>query len=193
MKQLEKEALEKTKQKKYIASPHAKSLLAVIMAHVPKVSLHALECIISFSIASFLVDMHIPNTKVPLWCLAVFTLRELLIDEAVNTVIFEQEMFKQTSVSLMCDKDDGSKHRDGASFVKILICWDVKHDQVRSIVIGINGAGNTLEEAAEGINNLLLVFGNKVEGNRVRLICQGTDAGGGRCGIIFAYLASETR
>ena len=93
-------------------------------------------------------------------------------------------MFKKTSVSLMCNKGDGSKHH-GASFVKILICWDVKNDQVKPIIIGSDSTGNTSEEAAEGINNLLLVFDNEVKRHSVKVICQGTDAGGGGGGSFF--------
>ena len=53
---------------------------------------------------------------------------------------------------------------------------------MRIISIGIDGAGNTSEEAVEGINNSLVVFDNEVEGHRIRVIAQGTDAGGGGVG-----------
>ena len=127
MKQLESEAkigrllLLKTKQKKYIASPHAKSLMAVMMAHVPKISLDALQCVISFSTACLLHDLGLPVSSVPQWCPSASTLKDLLINEARNTIVLERETFKNNSVSLMCDKGDGSKQCDGATFVKLLI------------------------------------------------------------------------
>ena len=132
MKQLESEAkigrllLLKTKQKKYIASPHAKSLMAVMMAHVPKVSLDALQYVISFSTACLLHDLGLPVSSVPQWCPSASTLKDLVINEAVNIIVLERETFKNNSVSLMCDKGDSSKQRDGASFVKLINCWDSK-------------------------------------------------------------------
>ena len=71
MKQLESEAkigrslLLKTKQKKYIASLHAKSLMAVMIVHVPKVSLDALQYVISFLTVCLLHDLGVPVLSVP--------------------------------------------------------------------------------------------------------------------------------
>ena len=56
---------------------------------------------------------------------------------------------------------------------------------MKPIIIGSDSTGNTSEEAAEGINNLLLVFDNEVKRHSVKVICQGTDAGGGGGGSFF--------
>ena len=68
----------------------------------------------------------------------------------------------------MCEKCNGSKHRNDTSFVNILICRDVKNDQVKPIVIYIDATGNTSEKAAERISNVLLACDTELEGHRVR-------------------------
>ena len=77
----------------------------------------------------------------------------------------------------MCDKGDGSKGRDGANFVKLLAYWDEENKKVRVVSIGIDGAGNSSQEAAAGIDFSLLPFDHN--DFRVVLIGQCTDAGGG--------------
>ena len=80
----------------------------------------------------------------------------------------------------MCDKGDGSKGRDGANFVKLLAYWDEENKKVRLVSIGIDGAGNSSQEAAAGIDFSLLPFNHN--DFRVVLIGQCTDAGGGGTG-----------
>ena len=58
--------------------------------------------------------------------------------------------------------------------------WDEINKKVRVVIIGIDGAGNTSEEAAAGIDFSLLPFDH--DGFRMIFIAQGTDSGGGGTG-----------
>ena len=154
--------------------------MAVMVAHVPKVSLQALQRIISLSFASLLLDVGIDISKVPYSCPSAATLKHLVFEESVNTILMQREILKHIPKSLMCDKGDGGKVRDGASFFKLIVYWDKIHKRVRVVSIGIYGAGNTSEEAAAGIDFFLLPFDH--DGFRMVFIAQGTDAGGGGTG-----------
>ena len=77
----------------------------------------------------------------------------------------------------MCDTGDGGKVRDGVSFFKPGVYWDEKTKTFRVVIIGIDGAGNTREEAEAGIDFSLLPFDH--DSFRMVFISQGADAGGG--------------
>ena len=142
----------KIQRKRYADTPRAHSLMAIMMAHVPMVSLQSIEQIISFSFASLLLDCGVEVSNIPYICPSAATLKNIIFEEAANTILLEREVFKASPLSLMCDKGDGSKGRDGENFVKLLAYWDEENKKVRVVSIGIDGAGNSSQEAAKGID-----------------------------------------
>ena len=77
----------------------------------------------------------------------------------------------------MCDKGDGAGKRGGASFVKLIARWNLKNQKVRVTSIGIEGAYNTTQSRAEGIDHSLTFF--DIPNHRVYTHGQGVNAGGG--------------
>ena len=54
-----------------------------------------------------------------------------MTDEAVDTIMLEREEMKGVPLGLMCDKGEGDKKRDGASFVKLVPRFDVKNKRLK--------------------------------------------------------------
>ena len=112
---LEKEAsigrkfMSKMNNKKYVASPNARTMLGIMMAHVPKVSLENVELIIAMSNASLFLDMGLQSSSAPLWSPSAATLKEIIVEEAINSVVLEQKNFEGKPSALMCDKGAKSK------------------------------------------------------------------------------------
>ena len=75
--------------------------MAVMVEHVPKVSLRALQRIISLSFASLLLDVGIDISKVPYSCPSTATLKHLVFEESVNTILMQREILKQNPKSLV--------------------------------------------------------------------------------------------
>ena len=81
------------------------------------------------------------------------------------------------NLSLMCDKGDGDRKRDGASFVKLLARYCTLQARVLVRSFGIESAGNSSIDAAEAIDHALKQY--DCLGCRILLANHGTDAGGG--------------
>ena len=52
-------------------------------------------------------------------------LKDIMIEEAVDNIIIEREEMKGIPLGLMCDKGEGEKKRNSASFVKLVPRFDV--------------------------------------------------------------------
>ena len=70
---------------------HARSMLGVMIAHVPKVSLENVELIIAMSNASLFLDMGLQPSSAPLWSPSAATLKKIIIDEAINSILLEEK------------------------------------------------------------------------------------------------------
>ena len=84
---------------------------------------------------------------------------------------------RPNALSLLADKGEGENKRNGASFVKLLARYDETRRRVKVTSIGIQSAGNTSIDAAEGIDHALKVY--DYPDDSILLSNHGTDAGGG--------------
>ena len=89
----------------------------------------------------------------------------------------EREKIRGKMLSLMCDKGDGDKKRDGASFVKLLARYYTIQERVLVRSFGIESDGKSSIDAAEAIDHALKLY--DCLGYRVCLANHGTYAGGG--------------
>ena len=80
-------------------------------------------------------------------------------------------------LTLLCEKGDGRKAREGANFVKLVAKYNHDTEEVELTCIGISSTGNDSRSAAENINHCLLMY--DTENDKIFLVSQGTDVGGG--------------
>ena len=166
--------------KRYIGSPLGERLIGIAMMHAPKLSLECAEKLMPLFIGSFLVDCGIPESEIQ--NLGSVTpcakkIKAIMIEETVDTILTDKKEIAGKPLTLMCDKGDGAGKRGGASFVKLIARWNEKLQRVRVTSIGIEGAGNTTQSGAEGIDHSLTLY--DTPNHRVQVHGQGTDAGGG--------------
>ena len=83
------------------------------------------------------------------------TLKDIMIKEAIDTIVIEREDMKDVPLGLMCDKGEGEKKRNGVNFVKLVPRFDMKTNKIRVTCIGIQSAGNFSIDAAEGVDHAL--------------------------------------
>ena len=134
---------------------------------------------------SLFLDMGLQPSSAPLWLPSAATLKEIIVEEGMNSVLLEHKNFEGKPLALMCDKGDESKGRDGAHFPKLVIQYNNVNGKVRLACISIETAGNSSKEAAEGINHALLKFNSN---GRIKFVAQGSDAGGGGGRLISIQL-----
>ena len=60
-----------------------------------------------------------------------------MVEEAIDTIIIEREDMRGIPLGVMCDKGEGEKKRNGASFVKLVPWFDVKTNKIKLTCIGI--------------------------------------------------------
>ena len=107
------------------------------------------------------------------------TLKSLMIDLAVDSVLLMSKEMENKELSLMCDK--GEESGTGASFVKLVTFYDTHRKRVVVRCFWIEQAGN-IKDAAMAINHALKVF-EYSHGAKFRFTSTMTDAGGGGVGI----------
>ena len=102
------------------------------MIYVPKLALESAEKIISLFICWFLSDIELASfhKNVPAITPSASTLKDIMIEEGVDTIMIELDDMKGVPLGLMCDKGEGEKKRNGASFVKLVTRFDVKKQKV---------------------------------------------------------------
>ena len=149
------------------------------MMHVPKLALESAERFIALVLCWFLADLGLLSmlADVPNISPSASALKDIMIEEAVDNIIIEREEMKGIPLGLMCDKGEGDKKRNGASFVKLVPRFDVKKNKVKVTCIGIHSAGNFSVDAAEGVDHALKPYDHDRE--PLKISVQGTDAGGG--------------
>ena len=100
-----------------------------------------------------------------------------MVEEAIDTIVIEREDMKGVPLGLMCDKGEGEKKRNGASFVKLVPRFDKTTNKIKVTCIGIQSAGNFSVDAAEGVDHALKPYDH--DNQLLQFEVQGTDAGGG--------------
>ena len=110
--------------------------------------------------AAFLANCDVTSLlpNVPFVCSSRNTLKSILVEEAVDTILLKRHKIQDKPVEIMCDKGEGESHRNGACFVKLMPRYERKRKRVRAMCIGIESAGNDTEDAAKGIDHSLLKF-----------------------------------
>ena len=148
-----------------------------MMIHAPKLGLETAEIFIALSVADFLADCGFDVAGIAKCTPSAAKLKEMMVEEAVDSIILEKRAMRDMPLTIMADKGEGESKRDGASFVKLAASYDDEHGKVNVSFIGIQSAGNTSKDAAMGVDNALLLF-DDVDRKQV-LDNGGTDAGGG--------------
>ena len=82
---------------------------------------------------------------------------------------------RKLPLAILCDKGDGRKKREGATFPKLVVRYCEKNKELHVTCIGISSTGNDSMSAAENIHHSLKMY--DVEDKPVSFACQGTDAG----------------
>ena len=88
--QISRLLLKKINRKKYSDTAGAQSLVAVMVAHFPKVSLQVIQRIVSLSLSSLLLDVGIDIYNVSYPCLSAATLKHLVFEESGNTILLQR-------------------------------------------------------------------------------------------------------
>ena len=176
----------KLTQKKFTCSPLGRRFLGIAMMHVPKLALESAERFIVLVICWFLADIGFNNSLSDIANMtpSASTLKEVMVEEAIDTIIIEREDMRGIPLGVMCDKGEGEKKRNGASFVKLVPRFDVKTDKIKVTCIGIQSAGNFSVDAAEGVDHAMKPYDHEEE--TLQFSVQGTDAGGGGTRIDLA-------
>jgi len=149
------------------------------MMHAPKFALEVASHFIALVNSSFLADCGVTDlVNVVLCCPSPTTIKSIMFDEAVDTILLEKKRMKNINLTLLGDKGEDENKRGGAaSFVILVAMYNAKLSRVRVTCIGIQGAGNTSVDLAVGIDHCLKVF--DYGDARVKLSNHTTDAGGG--------------
>ena len=95
--------------------------------HVLKLALESAEKIIALFICWFLTNIELAGfiKDVAAITPSVSTSKDIMIEEAVDTIMIECDEMKGVPLGLICDKVEGEKKRNGASFVKLVPRFDV--------------------------------------------------------------------
>ena len=148
------------------------------MMHIPKLALESAEQFIALVICWFLADLGPATllTGVAAISPSALTLKDILIEEAIHTIIVERNEMNGVPLGLMCDRGEGEKKINGASFVKLVPQFDVKKNKVKVICIGIQSVGNFSGDTAQGVDHVLQPYDH--DDTPVQFSCQDTEASG---------------
>ena len=168
------------KKKKYVGSKVGRKLTAMALLHAPKLGLEAASTMNSLFLSSFFANIVFDEEMlkgIPNCTPCAKTMRDLIFDATVDSILLERERMASLPITLLCDKGDGRKAREGANFVKLVAKYNHDTEEVELTCIGISSTGNDSRSAAENINHCLLMY--DTENDKIFLVSQGTDAGGG--------------
>ena len=155
----------------------SRRLYGVMMMMAPKLSLEIAKSICALAIATYMNDCGFDIDKIGYSIPSASTMKEIIIEEALETVLLEKEKTSNQKLTIFCDKGEGTSSRDGAAFVKLVARYDNTRNQVRATSIQIQSAGNTSEDGALGIHEALKLFDSPTK--LLEVSATGTDTGGG--------------
>ena len=133
----------------------SKQSLGTAMVYVPKLSLKYTSR--TFICATFLADLGINDmlNRISIVFPLVAILKQNMVDKDVDVVLIEKEEITEAPILLMCDKGEGGKKRDGASFVKLAERFEKNDKRVKVCSIRLQSVGNfSLDVAQELIMRL---------------------------------------
>ena len=165
----------KMKNKKLKMSVLSRRLYGIMMMLNPKLALDSAEIICALAVAAFLNDCGFEVDKIGNCTPSASSLKEVMIKEAVETILLERKDMAGKPLTILCDKGEGESSRDGACFVKLVARYE--EERVRVTSIGIQSAGNTSVDGAKGIDRALMLF--DTEEDHKQVAAGGSDAGGG--------------
>ena len=166
------------KRKKYVSTDIGRKLIAMAVLHAPKIGLEAASTMMSLFVTAYMADLGVQGFElIPNSTPCAKTIREFIFESATDAILLQRNLFASSPLTLMCDKGDGRKVREGANFVKLIGDYNREEKQVDITCIGISSTGNDSISAAQNIDYSLELY--DTPSNRVTLDNQGTDAGGG--------------
>ena len=147
------------KHKRYIGTTLDLHLHEMAMLHAPKMGVEIMDKVIALSAAAFVANIGIDPSYLRQVCKISprpTTLKQLLVELAVESVMLTSEEIKDKKLGLICDK--GEDKSTGASFVKLLtyFCWLER--RVKVTCFGIEHTGITSKDAVQAINHSLKLF-----------------------------------
>jgi len=87
--------------KKFSCSPLGQRFLGIVMMHVPKLALESAEKNIALFVSWFLADLDVPKLSP-----SATTLKDIMVEEAIDTVFVDWEEMKGLPLVLVCDKEN---------------------------------------------------------------------------------------
>ena len=166
------------KRKQYVSTDIGRKLIVMALMHAPKIGLEAASTMMSLFVAAYMADLGVESFEtIPNSTPCAKTMREFLFESATDGILLQRDIFPSSPLTLMCDKGDGRKVREGANFVKLIRNFNREEKQVDITCIGISSTGNDSVSAAQNIDHSLQLYDTPT--NRVTLDNQCTDAGGG--------------
>ena len=148
------------------------------LMHAPKIGLEAASTMMSLFVAAYMADLGVDSFEtIPNSTPCAKTMREFLFESATDGILLQRDIFPSSPLTLMCDKGDGRKVREGANFVKLIGNFNREEKQVDITCIGISSTGNDSVSAAQNIDHSLQLYDTPT--NRVTLDNQCTNVGGG--------------
>ena len=110
----------KINRKKTKMSNLLRCLYGVMMMMAPKLSLEIAKSICALAIGAYMNDCGFNIDKIGNSTPSASTLKEIMIEEAIETVLLEREEMSDKKLTILCDKGEGMSARDGAAFVKLV-------------------------------------------------------------------------
>ena len=99
-----------TKQK-FMSTPLGRRFLGIAMMYVPKLALESAEKIIALFICWFLANIELDCffKEVAVITPSATALKDIMTEEAVDTITLKREEMEELPLGLMCDKGEGDK------------------------------------------------------------------------------------
>ena len=108
-----------------------------MMMMAPKLSLEIAQSVCPLAIATYMNDCGFDIDKIGYSTPSTSTLKEIMIEEALKTVLLQREEMSKQKLTILCEKGEGMPSRDGTAFVKLVARYDNARNQVRATSIGI--------------------------------------------------------
>ena len=108
-------------EKKYVSTDIGRKLIVMALMHAPKIGLEAASTMMSLFVAAYMADLGVESFEtIPNSTPCAKTMREFLFESATDGILLQRDIFPSSPLTLMCDKGDGRKVREGANFVDLI-------------------------------------------------------------------------
>ena len=125
--------------KKHVGTKVGKKLIAMAVLHAPKLGLEAASTMMPLFVASFLADLGLGDCIESISNLTpcAKTMKDYVFDSVVDSILLERNKMKNLPLTILADKGDGRKEREGANFVKLVAKYCHETNEVNVTCIGI--------------------------------------------------------